>query len=125
MPRPRTGTAWRNKRDGRWMIQFPLPAGGSSNPVKLGAEVTTRERAKEIAKAYMERAIRENAKRVVLDPTGKPVNDETVTKWASRWLTERERADIVSVNDDEQRFEDHVKPVLGDLPIARVTKDDI
>ena len=85
MPRKREGTAFHDKADGRWIIQFPMPDGTRSKPRKLGPEVTTRERAKEIAKAGMERAAREGTKRDVIGPKGESVDPrETVSDWAER-----------------------------------------
>jgi len=54
-----------------------------------------------------------------------PTQRETVTKWCERWIDAREKAGLVSVGDDETRLRLHVLPLIGEKPIATVSRSSI
>lgn len=60
------------------------------------------------------------AKRAVTQAAG-----ERVADYFKRWMDEREAAGNTSLRSDRSRFEHHVKPFIGDLPMRLVSSDDI
>lgn len=81
-----------------------------------------RERAGESAKYWSER-FRERG--VGAAPSRPPGETETVAEYSIRWLEERERRKLSSVGTDRSRFKTHVEPVIGSLPIRKVTRSDV
>jgi integrase len=51
--------------------------------------------------------------------------EETVSDWFSRWCKLRRTKGLRTVDDDESRFENHIKPLIGERPMSLVTKVDI
>ena len=90
MPRTREGTAWRakdpttGKHVGPWIIRWPLADGTYSKPVKLGPEVKSKKRAKEIAKERTEIAAREGTTRETIG-RGVDAPGKTLASIAGAW----------------------------------------
>lgn len=55
----------------------------------------------------------------------KPTGPEVFRVWVQRWLAERERRGLKSVRDDRGRMLNHVIPLLGDKPVADITREDV
>jgi len=55
----------------------------------------------------------------------KPTVEETVEKYAKRWFDDRERRGLSSVGTDRGRIRNYVHPVIGNLQIRDVTRDDL
>jgi hypothetical protein len=53
-----------------------------------------------------------------------PPPGETVSDYASRWLEEREGR-VASVRDNAGHLKNHILPVIGAIPMARVTRHDV
>ncbi len=51
--------------------------------------------------------------------------DETVSEYAARWLTERERRGIGTVGHDRGRLRKHVLPILGLLDVRTFGREDV
>lgn len=50
---------------------------------------------------------------------------ETVDAYFDRLCADRRRRGVLTVYDDECRYKAHVKPVIGTLPIAHITRDEV
>lgn len=54
-----------------------------------------------------------------------PPAAETLRAWSERWVDARKARSITSAKDDLSRLRTHVWPLLGELPMATITADDI
>ena len=50
---------------------------------------------------------------------------ETVRQWHARWVASRVAKGNTSTRDDKSRFETHVAALIGDKPMARVTRYEL
>jgi integrase len=126
MPRQREGTAWRDPRDGRWIIRFPLADGSPSKPIKLDPEVTTKDEAKANAFKYMKRAAKEGRTRATILPSGKIVPGETFAAWSERWLKVIcEHGNPRDARDKGGHFTKWLRPALGRKPMVAITKAEL
>lgn len=112
MPRATISPEWRH---GVWQVRLRAPSG--SRPwFKL--EGVPREREDlAIAAALELRELLRDGQGAVPAARG-----ETVSEYAKRWLTWRRERGIASAIEDEMRMRIHIAPVLGDMPLAGVTK---
>lgn len=83
---------------------------------------TTRAQAEKKKELYA-RLAREN--KLELPNKNQDISSETVAEYSQRWLEERERIGLSSVQDDRGRMKNHILPVIGALPMVAVTSDDI
>jgi integrase len=57
--------------------------------------------------------------------TPPPAASEMVREWHTRWVASRVAKGTTSTRDDKSRYETHVHPLIGDKPMAHVTRSDI
>ncbi len=134
MSRTRKGTVqWvpaTTKRAGHYKARITAPNGTrpwidlDPSPRSPQAE----ERAREKAAHWTERAKKKNIGAPPAQTVSEPSvtsNDKTVRGYAARWLADRERRGLSSVATDRGRLKNHVLPIIGDRPIAEVTRDEL
>lgn len=82
-----------------------------------------------MAAAASERARNTNSVHVPKGKEAEPVDEqpagETVREWSERWVASREAQGLTSVSSDRSRLRTHVLPALGDLEMAKVTREPI
>lgn len=116
--RPPTGRPKWSKSKGMWRAWVKDPNTGEFVPVDMpGISETDETRARTLAKVIARKAINIGA---VPEHTA-----ETVNEWFDRWLEDREARGIATVGHDKSRLRRHVRDVIGTVPIADVTRDDI
>jgi integrase len=54
-----------------------------------------------------------------------PASTETVREWHARWVASRVAKGNTSTRDDKSRYETHADALIGDKPVAAVTRDDV
>jgi integrase len=128
MSRPRTGIGFADRggvytgvrrRDGtRWTRRVAEVTPDGPNTVAWAKSVSLQLQARYDREAW--------------DPDAPPTTGpstvaetETMRDWCTRWLAARRAAGLASVNDDRGRLEHHVLAVIGDEPIATVTRERI
>jgi integrase len=125
MPRKPTGTVtWAGDR---YRARITL-ADGSRPWIDLPAGLTE-ARAREMAAAAAERARKTNSVHIPkgqeAEATEEQPAGETVQEWSERWVASREAQGLTSVSSDRSRLRTHVLPALGDLELAKVTRQHI
>lgn len=117
--RPAPTPKW-NEAKACWQVRVTLPGGNGEqrrNILLRGVARTDFERAQRLAKVASDRV---RAGELVPVESG-----ENVIEWIVRWFAFREDRGLVTVDDDRSRFENHIRPKLGALPIGAVRRDDI
>lgn len=121
MARKPTGTVqWSGDH---WRARVTLEDGSRpwlDLPASIGEHERERAKAKaaELAKYARDHGMRRAAR-------GRTVsNAETVSEYAERWLSQRERDGLRAVRDDRGRLATHILPMIGALPLAEVTERD-
>ncbi len=134
--RPATGTlTWceprKDQEQGHYAVRLTL-ADGTRPWIHLDPSPRSKQaeaRAREKAAAWAERVAREQIVSVSdvrpAASAAEPSAGETVRQYAKRWLAERERRGLASVATDRGRLDNHVLPVIGDRPLAEVTRDEL
>lgn len=117
MPRPATGTV--KLIGGRWHARIRVPGGGRPW-VELPAGIDE-AKARRLA-VIQQRLVKENG---VLPRTAPAPEGETVAAYLGRWHADRVERGLRSARDDEGRFNAHVAPQLGALPMVKVTREHI
>lgn len=120
MPRRRTGTIVRCGDHFRARITLPdgkrpwidLPAGLSEAMARAKAAGLS-ELARTNSAVYVGR------KHTTSGP------QETVEQWSERWITSREARGLATFTNDRSRLRWHVWPVIGQLPMAEITRAHI
>lgn len=134
MPRKRTGSveyieARSGETQGHYRARITLDDGKRKRidldpgPKSPQAERRARERAahwSERARAEGIVAVPRSARQRLVCEVG-----ETVSGWFEPFAEAREARGLTSVGDDRGRFRVHVDPVIGALPMAAVTRDDV
>jgi integrase len=102
-------------RNGRWHARL----GAERTPFPLDPSIPQQDeaRAKVEAKAA---AIR--VRDLGLVPIGR---GETVREWCDRWVAMRKERGITTVKHDAGRLKNHVFPIIGDLDVRAVSREDI
>jgi integrase len=57
--------------------------------------------------------------------TPPPATSETVREWHKRWVASRVAKGNTSTRDDKSRYETHADSLIGDKPMALVTRSDV
>jgi integrase len=125
MPRKRTGTI--ERKHGRWYARITLSDGRRVRvPLPLGiTEERARAHAQKIAEDIAAGLYEPPAPAGKGDtPTSVPAG-ATVAKWFETFCAHREARGYTSVPDDCSRFKVHIEPIIGDKPMARVTRAHI
>ncbi len=131
MSRKRTGSV--EYRSGQWWGQITCND-GSRPRIPLGDFPNSpqgRERAKESAAHWTEQAREQGVvavrrpRRAKGAPPQGPAPGESVAKYVERWLEDRERRGLSTVDTDRGRLELHVLPLFEGKAIATATKDDV
>jgi integrase len=115
--RPVTGAPF--YQGGRWKCR-PLFADGKRRIVNLDFGLTD-EQAKAAASEIGRLALAGEIEQV---EAAKPT-DETVSEFVERWLKARKAAGYTNVSVDRGRLAAHVLPILGPMPIRKVTSADV
>jgi integrase len=119
--RPVEGSVIKGK-DGLWRVRLTIPGTKLSKRIKLGPEIRTEARAKEVARHWHEK-LRENPGLLNQASNGKAL---TCGQYLERW-TEHRRKRLTCAEDDRSSLLLHVldDSRLRDKPAAAVTRDDL
>jgi len=120
MGRPRTGTK-RLTADGFWQARLTLNDGRQEWARPFRRRMTEQE-ADVLAAELSERAVKENWSAI---PEEFDTCRETVSTWFSRWSKYRQSRGVASWQDDVSRFEQHIEPLIGRLPVREVTREQL
>ncbi len=118
MPRPRTGTLVR-RADGSHRARITV-ANGKRPWVDVPKGATPNQA----------RAFAASVSEIARDEGGVAVGrarsrTETVRAWCERWLADKERRGHTSVPATRSLLENHILPVIGDLPISTVSRREL
>jgi integrase len=122
MPRPRTGQVYVEWHGDHWDVRIDLPDGSRSRRACMPSSLSKEEAKAEgrRLKALAWRAGATLATEEQPEDTG-----ETMDRWFVRWLAEREERGLASVRDDDGRWRRWLFPLLGDRPVAAVSRRDL
>jgi len=115
--RPVTGCPKWNVRRQIWQARVPLSDGRRCLVDMPGIPEADEARAMALAPILARKAAT-----AAPEPSD---GGETVKDWADRWLAERKARGIASVGHDRSRLKNHVLPIIGPRPIAKVTREDV
>lgn len=117
--RPFQGSVKRGP-DGLWRVRIPVPGTKRSLRRKLGPEITSEERAREVARYWYEKLLEDPG---LLDGDDKPL---TCAEYLDRWTADRARR-YACADADKAAILLHVldRRDLRDKPCTDVTADDL
>lgn len=121
MPRARTGTVERH--GDHWDAKILLADGKTRERFCLEPGMS-KDAARAEAAALSRRALEVGAEAPPAGTAPEP-EGERVSKYAGRWLKERDARGLTSVGDDRGRLEKHVLPLLSDRATVAVTRTDV
>ncbi len=102
--------------DGKWFVRVTDPVTKRRPYIPLGDQVASKEAA-EVVAPIVAMKYRHGG----LVKAGSP---ETVSEWFDRWIANREKK-LSSTRNDRSRFDNHIDPVIGKLPMRSVSRSDL
>lgn len=110
------GSTYYHKASGRWCAELQLGFDAAGKPIRLRAYRPTRRE----AEAWLAEQVARHHKGVALDPS-----KLTLQEWAERWL-ERKKTEVrPNTYEAYKRELGYALPVLGKLPLQKITPSHI
>lgn len=83
------------------------------------------KRCRERARAFLERYSAGKLAPALAGKVDPPSEGETFDDYVERWFADRERRGLTSIKTDRGRIRNHVSPIIGPKPVAKIDADDL